>query len=114
MDHVLLFGRCKAPCLSVGCESVSAVRFQDRKEQSLVMAGPGEGPLSGRTFPCRARGSLRKVGLLVGDRVETVYSDASLAAYGSGGGSPGDVLPDCAVSRILPRRNAFGIAYSSG
>ena len=67
----------------------------------------GSGPLSGRTINCRARGSLKRDGLLIGDRVTVSYSDVSAGAAGSEFFNPGDGLPDCAVSGVLDRKNVL-------
>ncbi len=71
----------------------------------LVKTDPGKESLAGRNILCRARGTLRRGGLLVGDRVTLSYTDVSVSALNDEDRSAGDGLPECAVSGVLERKN---------
>lgn len=95
--------------------------MEEYRSQGKILRGVGglwlveleedDSPLGGRTFACRAQGKLHtsdRKKLLVGDRVEVSYSDASFTVAPDGRREPVSDpagVPGAAVCAVLPRRN---------
>ena len=73
----------------------------------LVKLDKSGSPLSGCAVRLRARGNMRRAGLLVGDRVDGEYTDSSFVLAGGMTAVADDSsgLPDGAITLVHPRKN---------